>query len=135
MAKIQKKMNEHPNAVGKTYFGHMYDSLYYATYTLGVGVIFTIHAIFPFLYEHTGSSMIEKLNDVLQERQITIKQSEEREIQTEEKTESETEEKTESETVNKTKGENEEITSKISCCYTDQHSCYTQTEPNTCFYD
>lgn len=119
MNNIKDKMNEHPNSVGKTYFEHMYDSLYYASYTFGVGVIFAVHAFCPFLFEHTGSYMISKLNNVLEERHQTIEeqnQTIEDKSQTQEQTHAE-------EPINK------------SCVYVDDRVCYVKSGADVCFHD
>ena len=59
---------KHPHAVGETYFEHMKNAMKVAFKVQIVVFVILIHAVFPFLFEHTGSDDIEKLNKELQQR-------------------------------------------------------------------
>ena len=54
---------EHPASVGETYFGHLFSALSFCgKMTVALAACF-VHAIFPFLFEKTGSQMITRLMD------------------------------------------------------------------------
>jgi hypothetical protein len=53
---------DHPYAGGYTYFEHLKRASYLGSKCIYAGCILFIHGIFPFLFEHTGSDTIKKLN-------------------------------------------------------------------------
>lgn len=54
---------KHPNSVGENYFQHLASALTFAV-TMLVGVVVCIvHAVLPFLFEKTGSQIIQRLHD------------------------------------------------------------------------
>jgi hypothetical protein len=56
----------HPRDVGETYLEHgLFASRYGVKMTLG-GVAALIHAVFPFLFEKTGSRITRELNETLE---------------------------------------------------------------------
>ena len=59
---------KHPHSVGETYFEHMKVALSTAIKIQLVVIIISIHAVFPFLFEHIGGDEIEKINKELQGR-------------------------------------------------------------------
>ena len=59
---------KHPHSVGETYFEHMKVALSKVIKIQLVVIIIFIHAVFPFLFEHTGGDEIEKINKELQGR-------------------------------------------------------------------
>jgi len=54
---------KHPTSVGETYFEHMITASIFSLIFLYAGAISLIHAIFPFLFTKTGSSVIIKLHN------------------------------------------------------------------------
>ena len=55
----------HPSDVGETYAEHgLFASRYGAKMTLG-GLAALVHAVFPFLFEKTGSRITRELNQTL----------------------------------------------------------------------
>lgn len=50
--------NDHPNRFGQTYIEHMFDSLKYSFISLFCSIVFFLHAIFPFMFQFTGSDWI-----------------------------------------------------------------------------
>lgn len=56
-------MNSHLNRVNESYFQHMRHAL---SFTLGMfagALCCLVHAIFPFLFENTGSQIVQRLHD------------------------------------------------------------------------
>jgi len=52
---------KHPASVGETYSQHLCRALTFAM-TMGAAcVVCSVHALFPFLFEKTGSRLIERL--------------------------------------------------------------------------
>ena len=60
---VKKLFTEHPASVGETYFEHMQAASSFSLHLFGAALCCAVHAIFPFLFEKTGSSMIERLHD------------------------------------------------------------------------
>lgn len=56
-------MNTHLNSVNESYFQHMRHALSFTVEMLIGAVCCLIHAIFPFLFEHAGSQIVNKLHD------------------------------------------------------------------------
>ena len=60
---MNKLFTEHPETVGETYFQHLHTASYFGVKMfLGAFCCF-VHAIFPFLFEKTGSKIITGLHD------------------------------------------------------------------------
>jgi hypothetical protein len=60
--------SQHPQEVGESYFGHMATAAGFgATMVLG-GLCVMVHAVLPFLFEHTGSRTMRKLHDKMTKR-------------------------------------------------------------------
>jgi hypothetical protein len=56
---------KHPEEQGMTYFEHLKHACSYALQAVGCSFIFIIHGFIPCLFEKTGSTMIEQLNNQL----------------------------------------------------------------------
>ena len=52
---------EHPQSIGETYFQHFKYALIFGGYMLIGGLACIIHAIFPFLFQKTGSNIMLKI--------------------------------------------------------------------------
>jgi len=65
---MKNPFTEHPNSVGETYFEHMWKAFMYILKFQLLSIFIYIHAILPFLFEHTTSDEIEKINKELQGR-------------------------------------------------------------------
>jgi hypothetical protein len=52
---------KHPNAVGETYFEHVFSALSFAVMMFLASVICAIHSVLPFLFEKTAGNIIEGL--------------------------------------------------------------------------
>lgn len=65
---FSKKLVEHPESVGQTYFEHMANATEYGVKSCVAGGVFFAHAVCPFLFEHTGSEMVNNLNNQLQNK-------------------------------------------------------------------
>ena len=59
---IKKSFTKHPEKVGETYFKHMKQSMYLAMMSLVCFIVFFIHAIFPMIFQTTGSDTIISIN-------------------------------------------------------------------------
>ena len=56
-------LTAHLDAVGETYFQHLRHALGFSRVMLVGSVVCLIHALFPFLFERTGSNYIRTLHD------------------------------------------------------------------------
>lgn len=54
---------KHPASVGESYLQHMRMAGAFATRMLGAALACYVHAVFPFLFERTGSAAIAELHD------------------------------------------------------------------------
>ncbi len=66
---------KHPDSIGESYLQHMKFALIFGARMLVGGVACVIHAIFPFLFEKTGSNVLLKMTQYFVER---MPQAEER---------------------------------------------------------
>ena len=57
-----------PSADKEKYFQHMRKAMIIAFKVQVVVFIILIHSVFPFLFEHTGGDVIEKINKEIQHR-------------------------------------------------------------------
>jgi len=64
---IEKLFTDHPRSVGETYLEHMATAASFAAALFAATLACIIHAVLPFLFTTTGSSMIARLY----ERMIT----------------------------------------------------------------
>jgi hypothetical protein len=65
---MDNPFTKHPHSIGETYFEHMKLALNSAIKIQLIAFIILSHAIFPFLFEHTASDKILKMNKELQLR-------------------------------------------------------------------
>ncbi len=56
------KFTAHPASVNETYFQHMRVALSFSLLFFMGGLAAFVHAFFPFLFEKTGSTLIDRLN-------------------------------------------------------------------------
>ncbi len=61
--KLTKLFTEHPRTVGESYFEHLRAASSFSITLFGAALCCAVHALLPFLFEKTGSSMIERLYD------------------------------------------------------------------------
>lgn len=61
--KLTKLFTDHPKTVGETYFEHMRAAGSFSLTLFAAALCCAVHALLPFLFEKTGSSMIERLYD------------------------------------------------------------------------
>lgn len=60
---LTKLFTEHPKSVGESYFEHLRAAGSFSVGLFGAALCCAVHALFPFLFEKTGSAMIERLYD------------------------------------------------------------------------
>jgi predicted membrane protein len=65
---IKGLFTKHPNSVGESYLKHMAWAIFFSIAFLFAGVICLIHAIFPFLFVETASSVAEWIVDTSKRR-------------------------------------------------------------------
>lgn len=56
-------LTRHLDEVGETYFQHLGHATGFAVAMVTAGLACFLHALFPFLFEKTGSACISKLHD------------------------------------------------------------------------
>lgn len=61
--RLKRLFTEHPETVGETYWQHMGAALSFSGGMLVGAFCCAVHAIFPFLFEKTGSCKITELHD------------------------------------------------------------------------
>ena len=59
---LSKLFTEHPSSVNETYFEHMEMSSNFSFWLFLAAFCALVHAVFPFLFEKTGSKIITKLH-------------------------------------------------------------------------
>ena len=57
------KSKSHLASVGESYFQHMWHALSFTLEMLVGAACCLVHAIFPFMFEHTGSQIVNRLHD------------------------------------------------------------------------
>lgn len=60
-ARIARLFTAHPASVDETYFGHMAFAAWFASRLFAAGGAALVHAVLPFLFETTASSIIREL--------------------------------------------------------------------------
>ena len=75
---------KHPHSLGETYIEHLFAALLFGGKMLLGGFACIIHAVFPFLFETTGSSMLFKLTQRFTERRTARFSTESLQVQHEE---------------------------------------------------
>ncbi len=56
-------MFKHLKDINETYVQHLVKAMSFSFKTFLVSIVFLIHAIFPFLFERTGSAMLQRILD------------------------------------------------------------------------
>ena len=64
---------DHPATVGETYGEHLVHASGFGFAMLGGGIVCLLHAIFPFLFEKTGSKIITGLHDRMVTNRVAAK--------------------------------------------------------------
>ncbi len=59
---MRLSLSEHPATVGESYFEHMRQSSGFGVAMLAGGLACLVHALLPFLFLRTGSTIITKLH-------------------------------------------------------------------------
>ena len=62
---------DHPSSVGETYFQHMLFAGFFAGSLLLAGAAALVHAVLPFLFEKTASSIMNRLHHRMHNRSGT----------------------------------------------------------------
>ena len=65
---VKLLFTEHPASLGESYWKHLYEALKYVATLLIIVIITTIHAVFPFMFKHTGGDMVVRLSDKITKR-------------------------------------------------------------------
>ena len=65
---IKKLFTKHPDSLGESYLKHFIIAVFFSISLLFAGVVCMIHAIFPFLFEDTASSIAGWIVDSNHER-------------------------------------------------------------------
>lgn len=65
---------DHLFQADQTYFEHMKDALGYGVQSLVASGAFFAHAILPWFFQHTGSSLVGSLNQRLKDKMDSISQ-------------------------------------------------------------
>ncbi len=68
---IQQLFTDHPASVNESYFEHMEMSGSFAFWLFIAGFCATVHAVFPFLFEKTGSRIITRLHGRMVTSRVT----------------------------------------------------------------
>ena len=71
---IVEEFNRHPKKHKMNCGQHFIVAMKSALWSFGAGLIFTVHAILPMVFETTGSDMISSLNKVFEERDKCLEQ-------------------------------------------------------------
>ncbi len=56
---LKKIFLEHPNSVGESYFVHLFWAMLFGVHLLVAGLACIVHAVFPFVFTETASSIAE----------------------------------------------------------------------------
>lgn len=75
---MRKLFLTHPQHAGETYLVHFKFAVWAGYRMILAGIICIIHAIFPFVFEHTASGIIIPLADKLSGRVDTVRESKKR---------------------------------------------------------
>ena len=69
---IHRLFCEHPASVGESYLQHLRIALGFSARLLLAGMACLVHAVFPFLCQHTGSNSIVELHERMLTRRREI---------------------------------------------------------------
>jgi hypothetical protein len=62
-ARIARLFTAHPATVGETYFGHMAFAAWFASRLFMAAFAALVHAVLPFLFDHTASGIVRELHE------------------------------------------------------------------------
>jgi hypothetical protein len=62
MSKARNPFTDHPHAVGESYFGHLRAASGYSLRLFAAGAAALVHALLPFLFERTASTLIRQMH-------------------------------------------------------------------------
>lgn len=68
MDKVRDTFTQHPHSINETYTEHLRYAGWMGLRMAGAGLACVIHSIFPFLFEKTGSNMLQSLSNEFNER-------------------------------------------------------------------
>jgi uncharacterized protein DUF6356 len=71
-----EQFSEHPAAVGESYLQHFVKAAVFGGQMIAAGLACVVHAALPFLFQHTASDMIGKLNQAMEQRRLHNAESE-----------------------------------------------------------
>ena len=60
---LRDLFTDHPKTVGETYWQHLFVAAWFSFRLLIAGIACLIHAVFPFLFTRTGSTIVAGLFD------------------------------------------------------------------------
>ena len=60
---LRDLFTDHPKTVGETYWQHLFVAAWFSSRLLIAGIACLIHAVFPFLFKGTGSTIVAGLFD------------------------------------------------------------------------
>lgn len=66
---------EHPHTIGETYLQHLKFAFFVGLSMISGGLIFIIHAIFPFIFVKTGSSILFKTTHCFVDRMPRVEKN------------------------------------------------------------
>lgn len=58
----------HPRSLGESYAGHGAKALAFGVRMIGGGIACLVHAVFPFLFEHSASRTMDRLHRQMTKR-------------------------------------------------------------------
>ena len=67
---IKNLFTEHPHDIGESYFMHFLWALVFGIHLLVAGAACLIHAVFPFLFTETASSIARWVSDSADDRRL-----------------------------------------------------------------
>lgn len=73
-----KLFTAHPRSIGETYFEHMRVASSFGWPMLGAGIACLLHGIFPFLFQHTGSTVVRRLHARMVTNRVRAERSNQR---------------------------------------------------------
>ena len=66
------KLQEHPNEVGETYWEHLRHAFLFSTRLFFAASVCLVHAILPFCFKTTGSSVVKRLYSSMVTNRINL---------------------------------------------------------------
>ena len=65
-----QRFTEHPAAVGESYLQHFVKAAVFGGWMIAAGFACVVHAVLPFLFQHTASHVIGKLSRAMEQRRL-----------------------------------------------------------------